>query len=204
VEKRVATYADGQDHPHGKACALSTIIWVLVGGGVWVLFNLAILALLAAARTGPGPAPADIRATGELVGRLAEDVLGVLGVERVAVVMHDPATPDRGVVEACCGRPELVGSTVPVTGGFGWGAGPESDFLVADQQDGGWAVVSIPIAVDTGLTGTVAVATRRPRGLTASDVALLERLGSRAARHSDRQQEAATRFDRRTQRDIVA
>jgi hypothetical protein len=200
----LATSADGQDRPHRKACALSTITWVLVGGGVWVLFNVAVLALLAAARTGPEPEPADFRATGEVVGRLAEDALGVLGVERVAVVMHDPQTPDLGVVEACCGRPELVGSTVPVTGGFGWGAGPESDFLVADQPDGGWAVVSVPIAVETGLTGTVAVATRRPRGLTASDVELLERLGSRAARHSDRQQDPAARFDRRTQRDIVA
>jgi hypothetical protein len=119
--------------------------------------------------------------------------------------MHDPAAPDTGVVEACCGRPELVGSMVPVTGGFGWGAGPESDFLVADQPDDpDWAVVSVPIAVESGLTGTVAVATRRPRGLTASDVELLERLGSRAARHSDRQQDPAARFDRRTQRDIVA
>jgi hypothetical protein len=200
----LATFADGQDHPHGKACALSTITWVLVGGGVWALFNLAILALLASARTGREPEPADIRATGELVGRLAEDVLGVLGVERVAVVMHDAAAPDTGVVEACCGRPELVGCTVPVTGGFGWGTGPESDFLVADQPgDPDWAVVSVPIAVETGLTGTVAVATRRPRGITASDVELLERLGSRAARHSDRQEPAA-RFDRRTQRDIVA
>lgn len=201
----MATFADGQDRPHRKACALSTITWVLVGGGVWVLFNLAVLALLAAARSRcPEPEPADVRATGELVGRLAEDVLGVLGVERVAVVMHDPNRPGSGTVEACCGRPELVGTTVPVTGGFGWGAGPESAFLVADQPDGaGWEVVSVPIAVDAGLTGTVAVATRRSRGLTASDVQLLERLGTRAARHSDRQ-DFAVRFDRRTQRDIVA
>lgn len=200
----MATYADGQDHPHGKACALSTITWILVGGGVWVLFNLAILALLAAARSNREAEPADIRATGELVGRLAEDVLGVLGVERVAVVMHDPATPGEGVVEACCGRPELVGSCVPATGGFGWDAGPESDFLVADEPDDGWAVVSVPIAVETGLTGTVAVATRRARGLTPNDVELLQRLGSRAARHSDRQEQPAARFDRRTHRDIVA
>lgn len=183
---------------------MSTIAWVLVGGAAWVLCNLAILAFLAAARTEPERQVADIHATGELVGRLAEDVLGVLGVERVAVVMHDPAAPGKGVVEACAGRPELVGSTVPVTGGFGWGAGPESDFLVADQGDStGWAVVSVPIAIDSGLAGTVAVATRRDRGLTAGDVQLLERLGSRAARHTDRRDQAA-RFDRRTVRDIAA
>ena len=182
---------------------LSTITWVLVGGGLWVLSNVAVLALLAAARNDPQPPQADVRATGELVGRLAEDVLGVLGVERVAVVMHDPSAPGTGVVEACCGRPELVGSSVPVTGGFGWGAGPESDFLVADELDGSWAVVSVPIAVDTGLEGTVAVATRRQRGLTASHVQLLERLGGRAARHSDGQH-AGARFERRTQRDIAA
>lgn len=173
------------------------------------MFNLVLLAVLAAARTRrpkpqpqPHPEPADVRATGELVGRLAEDVLGVLGVERVAVVMHDPET-GLGTVEACCGRPELVGTTVPVTGGFGWGEGPESAFLVADRPDRGWKVVSVPIAVDAGLSGTVAVATRRSRGLTAGDVQLLERLGTRAARHSDRQ-DPAVRFDRRTQRDIVA
>ena len=184
---------------------MSTISWVLVGGGVWILINLAVLSLLAAARNEPDPPTQYIRATGEFVGRLAEDVLGVLGVERVAVVMHDPATPGTGVVEACAGRPELVGTTVPVTGGFGWGKGPESDFLIADEPDDPyWAVVSVPIAVEAGLTGTVAVATRRRRGLIASDVRLLERLGARAARHSDRQQDRAARFDRRTQRDIVA
>lgn len=185
-----------------KGVPLSTISWVLLAGGLWVLSNVAVLALLSAARNDPEPPQADVRATGELVGRLAEDVLGVLGVERVAVVMHDQDTPGTGVVEACCGRPELVGSTVPVTGGFGWGAGPESDFLVADEPDDAWAVVSVPIAVEAGLSGTVAVATRRSRGLTGSDVQLLERLGARAARHSDRQHEA--RFDRRTHRDIVA
>jgi hypothetical protein len=183
---------------------LSTITWVLTGGVVWGLFNVAILALLRAASTDPEPGPDDVRATGELVGRLDEDVLSVLQVERVAVVMHDPATPDVGVVEACCGRPELVGSTVPVTGGFGWGEGPESAFLVADRPDrASWAVVSVPVSVDAGLTGTVAVATQRRRGLTGSDVQLLERLATRAARHADRQEEAP-RFDRRTFRDTVA
>lgn len=183
---------------------MSTITWVLAGGCVWVLFNVAILALLKAASTDPEPGPDDVRATGELVGRLAEDVLGVLRVERVAVVMHDPAAPGTGVVEACGGRPELVGSTVPVTGGFGWGEGPESSFLVADRPDRtSWAVVSVPVAVDTRLTGTVAVATQRRRGLTGSDVQLLEQLATRAARHADRQDEAS-RFDRRTFRDTVA
>ena len=184
--------------------ALSTITWVLVGGVVWVLLNVAVLVLLKAASAEPQLGPDDVRATGELVGRLAEDVLGVLRVERVAVVMHDPATPGTGVVEACCGRPELVGATVPVTGGFGWGAGPESAFLVADRPDrGSWAVVSVPVAVEAELTGTVAVATRRRRGLTGSDVQLLERLATRAALHADRQDDAM-RFDRRTFRDTVA
>ena len=184
---------------------MSVLGWVLVGGGLWVLSNLVVVAFLAAARerTEPAEAP-DVRATGELPRRLAEDVLGVLGVERVAVVMHDPAAPGTGVVEACCGRPELVGSTVAVTGGFGWGAGPESDFLVADQDDREqWALVSVPIAIDSGLDGTVAVATQRERGLTARDVEMLERLGARAARHSDRRRQAG-RFSRRTERDVAA
>lgn len=184
---------------------MSVLGWVLAGAGLWVLANVAIVAFLAAARTEPDPQlGTDVRATGELARRLAEDVLGALGVERVAVVMHDPAAPGTGVVEACCGRPELVGSTVPVTGGFGWGAGPESGFLVADQEDAAaWELVSVPIAIDSGLDGTVAVATQRGRGLTGRDVELLERLGTRAARHSDRRRRAG-RFDRRTERDIAA
>lgn len=188
---------------------MSTLTWVLLAAGAWALSNIALVAVLGATRgRRREPKPADVQATGELVCRLAEDVLGALGVERVAIVMHDPDAPGTGVVEACCGRPELVGTKVPVTGGFGWGTGPESRFLIEDRFDApAWAVVSVPIAAGDGIAGTVAVATSRERGLAARDVELLERLSRRAASHSDRRNEPIdrqTRFERGLDRDVAA
>jgi hypothetical protein len=171
---------------------MTTLGWVLLGGGAWALCNVAVLAMLATGKARTAPETAEVHGTSEAVCRLAEDVLGVLRVERVAVVMHDPVKPGTGVVEACCGRPELVGTRVPVTGGFGWGTGPESSFLIEDRFDApAWSVVSVPIPTDDGVAGTVAVATSRERGLGARDVLLLERLSSRAASHSDRRPQPA-------------
>ncbi len=188
---------------------MSTLAWIMLAAGAWALSNIALVAVLGATRARRGePTPTDVQATGALVCRLAEDVLGALGVERVAVVMHDPDAPGTGIVEACCGRPELVGTTVPVTGGFGWGVGPESRFLIEDRFDApAWAVVSVPIPAADGIAGTVAVATSRERGLAARDVELLERLSRRASSHSDRRSEPIdrqTRFERGLDRDIAA
>ena len=188
---------------------MSTVAWVMLAAGAWALSNIALVAVLGATRgRRQEPKPTDVQATGELVCRLAEDVLGALGVERVAVVMHDPDAPGTGMVEACCGRPELVGTTVPVTGGFGWGVGPESRFLIEDRFDApAWAVVSVPIQAADGIAGTVAVATSLERGLAARDVELLERLSRRASSHSDRRSEPIdrqTRFERGLDRDIAA
>jgi hypothetical protein len=119
------------------------------------------------------PSPRIVHATTAPVGRLAADALGVLAVERVAVVLAQ--LDGTGVVAACCGRPEVVGARVAVSGGFGWGPGPESRFLI--DADDTWSVVSVPIPG----AGTLAVATRRRRGLSARDVELLERLAARAA-----------------------
>jgi hypothetical protein len=80
-------------------------------------------------------------------------------------------------VAACCGRPELVGARIEVSGGYRWGR--ESGFLV--EPGGPWSAVSVPIPGPGGAAGTVAVATRRRRGLTARDVELLDRLARRAA-----------------------
>jgi|SRR5215207_2333163 len=173
---------------------MTTFGWIVLGGAAWALCNVAILALLARANGRTETAQPEVHGTSESVCRLAEDVLGVLRVERVAVVLHDPARPGTGVVEACCGRPHLVGTRVPVTGGFGWGTGPESSFLIEDRFDApAWSVVSVPIPTDDGVAGTVAVATSRERGLGARDVLLLERLSSRAASHSDRRTSAVQR-----------
>jgi GAF domain len=187
---------------------MSTLGWILLAAGAWATANAAFVAVLSVTRARREPKAADVQATGELACRLAEDVLGVLGVERVAVVMHDADGTGTGIVEACCGRTELVGATVPVTGGFGWGAGPESRFLIEDRFDApAWAVVSVPIAGERGVVGTVAVATNRERGLAARDVELLERLSRRAAAHSDRRVEPIdrlARFERGLDRDIAA
>jgi GAF domain-containing protein len=173
---------------------MTSLGWILLGGAAWALCNVAVLALLARVTGRNETAQPEVSGTSEAVCRLAEDVLGVLQVERVAVVLHDPARPGTGVVEACCGRLELVGTRVPVTGGFGWGTGPESSFLIEDRFDApAWSVVSVPIPTEDGAAGTVAVATSRERGLGARDVLLLERLSSRAASHSDRRPGAPQR-----------
>jgi hypothetical protein len=124
------------------------------------------------------PSPGIVHATGAPAGRLAADALGALGVERAAVVLAEPG--GTAVIAACCGRPELVGARTEASGGFGWGPGPESRFLIDD--DDAWSVVSVPIPGADGPAGTVAVATRRRRGLTTRDVELLDRLTARAVR----------------------
>jgi hypothetical protein len=188
---------------------MTTLMWIIVGLGAWLGFVVFILSVLTAAKRSDealesamaaerkrpawqaqGQAmpmdvsPTVVHATDELFGRLAADVRGALGVERVAVVLHDQGKLDNAVVQASCGRPDLVGSRVPGGGGFGWGAGRDSSFLL-ERADSGrpWSVVSVPIMAGDDVAGTVAVATRRPRGLSARDVELLERLSRRASAH---------------------
>lgn len=161
--------------------AWGTVDWVLAAAGCWAGIVSAALALLSAATRldAAATSPAAVRATSERLGRLALDVRDALGVERVAVVMHERAAPGHGVIVACCGCPELVGSRLHVDGGFGWGPGAESRFLVEPHEH--WSVVSVPVAGPTGIAGTVAVATRRRRGISSLEVGLLERMAVRAA-----------------------
>jgi hypothetical protein len=130
-------------------------------------------------------------ATSERLGWLVRDVHAVLGVERVAVVLYSPAAPGTGVVEACLGRHQLVGARVRVSGGFGWGPGPESSVLVDGTGD--WSVVSVPIGDLDEIIGIVVVATQRARGLKPFDVELLERLTLRAAPLTDAAADPAQR-----------
>ena len=160
---------------------LFVVSWVtLLAAACWVGIVSAILAVLTVAkRADAAGEPPEVRATSERLGRLVLDVRGALGVERVAIVMHERAAPGFAVIVACCGCPELVGSRVRVDGGFGWGPGAESRFLV--EPPGHWSVVSVPIAGPSGLAGTLAVATSRERGISALEVSLLERMTARAA-----------------------
>jgi hypothetical protein len=167
------------------AVVSGTVDWVLAAAVCWAGIVCVTLAVLAAAEradeAGVGMAvgpPAVARATSERLGRFVLDVRGVLGVERVAVVMHEHAAPGVGVIVACCGCPGLLGARICVDGGFGWGPGAESGFLV--EPPGRWSVVSVPIAGPAGVAGTVAVATRRRRGISAVEVGLLERMTVRA------------------------
>jgi len=160
---------------------LFAVSWgILLAVASWVCIVWAILAVLTAAkRADAAGEPPAVRATSERLGRLVLDVQGALGVERVAIVMHERAAPGFGVIVACCGCPELVGSRIGVDGGFGWGPGAESRFLV--EGHGHWSVVSVPIAGASGVAGTLAVATCRERGISALEASLLERITARAA-----------------------
>jgi hypothetical protein len=168
--------------------ATATVVWILVTVAGWTSVAGFVLALLAVGKQADMVTlgetcehPANAR--NERLGWLVRDVHAVLGVERVAVVLYAPAAPGTGVVEACLGRPELVGARVRVSGGFGWGPGPESRLLV--DGTGGWSVVSVPIGDPAGIVGVVAVATQRTRGLKPSDVELLEQLSRRATPLAD-------------------
>ena len=168
--------------------AMATAIWILVSVVGWAAFVGALLAVLTVAKRGDAAGLGETcehtaNARSERLGWLVRDVHGVLGVERVAVVVYSPAAPATGVVEACLGRPELVGARVRVSGGFGWGPGPESSFLV--DGTGGWSVVSVPVGGLHDIVGVVVVATQRARGLKPSDVELLQRLSRRAAPPAD-------------------
>jgi hypothetical protein len=163
-----------------------TIDWVLAGAVCWAGVVCVTLAVLTEAQhadaAGTGRAvrpPVAVLATSERLFWFVLDVQGVLGVERVAVVMHERTASGVGVIVACCGCPELVGSRIRVDGGFGWGPGAESRFLVEPPER--WSVVSVPIAGPAGIAGTVAVATRRERGISELEVGLLERMTVRAA-----------------------
>jgi GAF domain-containing protein len=164
--------------------ATATATWILVVLAGWTALAALVVAVPAAAKHADAAALDEacghpVVATSERLAWLVRDVYGALGVERVAVVSYVPDAPGTGVIEACLGRPELVGARVRASGGFGWGPGPESSFLVDGTE--GWSVVSVPIGGPAGIAGIVAVATRRTRGLTPSDVELLERLSRRAA-----------------------
>ena len=165
--------------------ASGTLVWALVGAVCWAALVYLIRGLLPVAAeadqavAGIVAEPPVVRAMSERWGRLALDVQGALGVERVAVVRHEEGAPRVGVIVACCGRPDLVGTRIRVDGGFGWGPGAESRFLVDPSEH--WSVVSVPIAGPSRIAGTVAVATRRRRGISALEVGLLERITVRAA-----------------------
>jgi hypothetical protein len=169
--------------------AMATATWIFVTVAVWAALVGLVLAVLTVAARGDRAASA----TRERLDWLVRDVHGVLGVERAAVVLYAPAAPGTGVVEACLGRPELVGARVRVSGGFGWGPGPESSLLVDGTGD--WSVVSAPIGDLDEIVGVVVVATQRARGLKPSDVELLERLSRRAAPLADEAADPVQRGD---------
>jgi hypothetical protein len=178
---------------------LSTPLWVLAGAAAYLallVFTLSLLTLAkradeAAARTarehppvadGPMPAAREpgavIEASSSWLGRRVADAHAALGVERMLVVLRDPADRRTWVVEGCVGVPGLCGTAISgeVEGGFAWLLTSEGDDRLP------WRVTSAAIAVDGAIVGEVAMATRRSRGLGAHDGELLERLAALVAR----------------------
>jgi hypothetical protein len=166
---------------------LSTPLWVLAGAAAYLallaftlsLFTMAKRADEAAARAAPERPPSVIEASSSWLARRVADAHAALGVERIVVVLRDPADRRTWVVEACVGVADLCGTAIEgdVEGGFAWLLTGEGD----DERP--WHVTSAAIAVDGAIVGEVAMATRRARGLGQRDGELLERLAGLVARH---------------------
>lgn len=184
---------------------MSTTTWVLAGVGAYLGLLVVTLAWLTAAKRGdediealqarladePSPQPdallplresppAVVESSDDLVGRLVADVQGALGVERVAVVLHEVGDPASGVVEACCGVPDLLGR--PAVPHPGDGVADSARELLADHTVGRpWRVAAAPLISEQGAVGWVAVGTRAKR-FGERDTEFLDRLAQRAAR----------------------
>ncbi len=123
--------------------------------------------------------------------RLAEDVHDALAVDRVIVVVSDDEKPGVGLVRACVGSPELLGSRidlipVPVTGPmspFGAAALGIGD---ADERADAWTFAHVPIAGAGELLGAVTVATCGERDFTEADLTIVERLARSRVPRFDR------------------
>jgi hypothetical protein len=164
---------------------------------VYVCLLALTLAVLAAAKRGdaammaekghreePGSPPVRIpegtpavaiEAASDPARRLAADVVGALGVERVIVLLHRPGG---AAVAACGGVPGVLGQRVPALAGAD---GAEGARVLLRRTAGGAAlsVASVPIEAEGRSIGAVAVGTRR---LTPRDLDFLRRLVGRASR----------------------
>ena len=165
---------------------LSTPLWVLAGAAAYLAllaFTLSLLTLAkradeAAARAVPERPPSVIEASSSWLARRVADAHAALGVERIVVVLRDPADRRTWVVEACVGVPGLCGTAIggEVEGGF-------ARLLTGEGDDRlPWSVTSAAIAVDGAIVGEIAMATRRRRGFGSHDGELLERLAGLVAR----------------------
>jgi hypothetical protein len=190
---------------------VSTQLWLLAGAAAYLAVLILVLALLKAAKSADEaeeraavrelplwatqPVPPErrravIEASGEWLARRMADAHAALNVERIAVVLRDPADRRTWVVEACVGVRGLCGTAMT-------GRTPGAVGLLVGRESGPgrpWSVASAPIAVDGDVVGEVAVATRRAWGLRGHDDELLERLAALLARHArDGELDAATR-----------
>lgn len=124
-----------------------------------------------------GRLPVRIEAASDPARRLAADVVGALGVERVVVLVR---RPDGCSVAACGGVPGLLGERVPMLAGAD-GTESARALLRRSAVEGiPLSVASVPIEAEGRSIGAVAVGTRR---LTPRDLDFLRRVVARASRH---------------------
>jgi hypothetical protein len=128
------------------------------------------------ARLPPHAAPVAISAASDPARRLAADVVGALGVERVIVLLQRPGG---SAVAACGGVPtEMLGQRLPALVGAD-GAEGARVLMRRTAGDVPLSVASVPIEAEGRSIGVVAVGTRR---ITARDLDFLRRLVGRAGR----------------------
>jgi hypothetical protein len=116
-----------------------------------------------------------IEAASDPARRLAADVVGALGVERVIVLLHRPGGAE---VAASGGVPGVLGQRVPALAGAD-GAEGARVLLRRTAGDVPLSVASVPIESEGRSIGAVAVGHRQ---LTPRDLDFLRRLVGRASR----------------------
>lgn len=124
-----------------------------------------------------GRPPVQIEAASDPARRLAADVVGALGVERVIVLLD---RPDGCAVAACGGVPGVLGTRVPAAAGADGTEGARVLMRRSAAEGPPLSVASVPIEAEGRSLGAVAVGTRR---LTPRDLDFLRRVVARAARN---------------------
>jgi signal transduction protein with GAF and PtsI domain len=176
---------------------MTTLLLVLAAYAVFVGFVLAILTAakhadeLAERWHGELPAAVEALPAHGALGRLVADVRSALDVDRVTVVVSDPAEPASGLVGACIGARGLVGSRVhveaePVTGTLSAAQAAVLGLAAETDDDGPWTYAYVPIAGGDEVLGAVTVASRRARAFTQRELTSIECLARRGAGQFDR------------------
>jgi hypothetical protein len=135
---------------------------------------------------GLDPSPLEALPGHGFLGLLAVDLREALRVDRVTVVVADPAACGGGIVAACLGAPGMLGRHVPLleepATGYKSPAEAAALGLAGEgERELPWSFAYVPIAPAGQPIGAVTLVSRRARIFTDRDLSFVQRLASRRA-----------------------